>query len=558
MQIPARLHTFFFAVIFSVLFTLIPSTVFASHEIDPLQKQNTNADVPANQHTMAQTLLIEVSTALICQMTGIDMTNPQQSCLGIDPHTKKIGYAPEQTDPQLGGAMGQMVGLISATYNIPVSTVDYTSHLAENFGVTKKVYAQGQGFDNLRPILNLWTRIRNITYLAFVVIFVLIGLGIMLRVKIDPRTTMNIQNQIPKIIVTLLLITFSYPIAGAFIDTMWMATYVGINVITDPSVTACPAIGTAATTTLLENPIAFLHALLGNSACGRAWGVGELSLNVGSTVGDIVSNVILSVLGLSTDTAGCSAWNPDSWGRCASRIIYSFFASIITLLGFIVVLGAIYLSLFRVWFSLIKAYVTFIFYTMLGPLWIFLGLIPGAQSFGFGQWLRRILAPLMVFPMTVFLFVMAAVVVNDPVLSNFDAARPNDGVFLPPLVSNPSLSDNLGYIFALGVILLAPEAIAMTRAAFKAPDSTYLPKIMAGLGAGAGAAAPLGKYFFGKGKDGVWGPGSYYGTRALRGAVGRIPGVNEGAKRAKKWIDGLQWTKDREDARQRVYNNRQP
>ena len=83
----------------------------------------------------------------------------------------------------------------------------------------------GTGFDGLKPLLPLWTVFRNIVYILFVLVFVIIGVAIMLRLKIDPRTVMTIQNQIPKLIIGILLVTFSFSIAGFLIDIMYTSIY---------------------------------------------------------------------------------------------------------------------------------------------------------------------------------------------------------------------------------------------------------------------------------------------------------------------------------------------
>ena len=67
----------------------------------------------------------------------------------------------------------------------------------------------------------------------------------MLRIKIDPRTVMTIQNQIPRVIICIILITFSYAFAGAMIDVMWAVTYMGVNKITqtvNPQLAGCNGI----------------------------------------------------------------------------------------------------------------------------------------------------------------------------------------------------------------------------------------------------------------------------------------------------------------------------
>jgi len=45
---------------------------------------------------------------------------------------------------------------------------------------------------------------------------------IMFRIKINPQTAITIQLALPKLIITLLLITFSYAIAGFMIDIFYL------------------------------------------------------------------------------------------------------------------------------------------------------------------------------------------------------------------------------------------------------------------------------------------------------------------------------------------------
>src|SRR3989344_8508908 len=149
---------------------------------------NTNPDVPNNLHNWTQNVMIEVMSALTCQLAGVDPINPKQSCLGADQATGKIGFLPS---PQEGGAIGFMGNMISVLYTPPLHTADYFQDLASNFGLTKHAFAAppagGTGFQSLTPLIGIWAAFRNIVYLLLVIVFVVIGLGIMLRVKIDPR-----------------------------------------------------------------------------------------------------------------------------------------------------------------------------------------------------------------------------------------------------------------------------------------------------------------------------------------------------------------------------------
>jgi len=57
---------------------------------------------------------------------------------------------------------------------------------------------------------------------------------IMFRKKIDPRTTVTISQALPKIIITLILITFSYPIAGILFDVMNIGKQVSYTIMSQP------------------------------------------------------------------------------------------------------------------------------------------------------------------------------------------------------------------------------------------------------------------------------------------------------------------------------------
>src|SRR3990167_10044976 len=182
---------------------------------------NTNPDVPNNLHNWTQNVMIEVMSALTCQLAGVDPVNPKQSCLGADQATGKIGFLPS---PQEGGAIGFMGNMITMLYTPPLHTIDYIQNLAQNFGITKPAFARladyedtpgtpadtgptvdfGTGFYAISPLMNIWTAFRNIAYMLFVLVFVIIGVAIMLRIRIDPRTVMTIQNQIPKLIIGIL------------------------------------------------------------------------------------------------------------------------------------------------------------------------------------------------------------------------------------------------------------------------------------------------------------------------------------------------------------------
>jgi hypothetical protein len=141
----------------------------------------------------------------------------------------------------------------------PVSSNEYFASLFYNIGIpiNTPAYAQvGVGFDVFQPVLSLWRAFRNIAYLLYVVVFVIIGFMIMLRRKIDPQTVISIQSALPRLVITLLLITFSYAIAGLVIDFMYVAIYVPVFLLS------------AGSSRVFEEPSAVISILMNHNLFG--------------------------------------------------------------------------------------------------------------------------------------------------------------------------------------------------------------------------------------------------------------------------------------------------
>ncbi len=506
----ARLSkTLFLSLFFAILLAAFPLQSFAQ---SPHYGGVVDSNVPENTHTKTQIMMIETMSALLCQLIGIDPLDPKGACLSINPETQKIGYVtyPDQDPEQprrAGGLLGFVTTMIGASYQLPVKTSDYTSYLASSFGLVKKVYGQnaeqrtGSGFQSLGFTLPLWTKIRNVTYLLFTFLFIIVGVAVMLRIKLDARTAMTIQNQIPKIIITLLLVTFSYAIAGFLVDMMWVGTYLGINIIaTDQPCTGgngADGLVRVATRELLTNPINYVTNILGEGWCrtnqrdASLMPIVQLSWEVGNYIGGVATNILFGALGADEIGGSTSCGlNPSTWGFCIQGAWFHVIRWFIGLLGTLIIVIAIIAQLFRVWFQLIKAYIYVVLYTVMAPIWIAIPLIPGVNSFGFKDWLFHMLFALSVYPVTIFLFVIAVVLANDPAINS--ASADTSGAFVPPLVGNPNIANNIGFILVLSIILITPEVVNMMRGVFKTQPSKYAGAIYAAMGAGsANAGKPL-------------------------------------------------------------------
>ena len=447
---------YFLVLVFLVIsFLFLKSPVFAQSQT-PLQPvnsyaaPNTNPDVPNNLHTWTQNVMIEVISAMTCQLAGVDPTNPSAKCLGVDQKTGKIGFVENGK-----GAIGVMGNLIAATFTPPIHTRDFVAYASRSFGIAKPSYAADEsGINSISTITKTWVIFRDIVYTLFVLVFVVIGLAIMLRVRIDPRTVMTIQNQIPKIIIGLLLVTFSFAISGLLIDIMWITVYLFIYLagMADPKMN--PNIAGH----LYESTIMFANYILGsnffggiNDVANRAsLGIGGLAFQL---VGGHVPTDPIQVIG--------TVVNPASWVPLAIDLL---FATIIGMITYLILVIAILWSMFRLWFALLEAYILILVDIVFAPLWIVGGLLPGnGQTVGFGAWLRDMLGNLSAFPVTIGMFLLGKLFMDS-------FGQPYKiGQFAPPLVGNPGDTNMLSAFIALGFIFTTPHVVKITKAAFKAP-----------------------------------------------------------------------------------------
>ena len=527
--------------LFSALFFRSP--VFAQSVNQPHQlqqmSQSSDTNVPQNLHTYTQSAMIEIMASILCQLTGKDPINPNQQCLGIDTSTGKIGYVANQ-----GGLIGIEKNMIVALYTPPLHTGDFFNFVAKNFGIAKSTYAQttGVGFNSLSPLLGLWSAFRNLVYVIFVFIFIAIGLAIMLRVRIDPRTVMTVQNQIPRLIVGLVLITFSFALAGFMVDMMYVVSYLSISLIStaDPNIAknspdiaiqlinagnpigainiatssttnnicigdVCNNVGLAGIVNNSAGAVgSFLGPLFANPAGAAIMGfiMSVIGYTGGSTAGGLIGTLlggIVGVIGLLAvvGTGGALAplvlgiFTAASSGAIAGSQLggavgaifgatqaSNIAAGFISIVAWLVIAITIMFSLFRLWFQLIIAYINIILDVIFAPFWILAGLVPGSKI-GFSAWFRDLVANLAAFPATLILFLLARVII--------DAFGPTQkDIFVAPLIGNPSQLGQIASLIGLGIILITPEVVKIAKNVLKAPN---LPTDVARKEFGVGGAA---------------------------------------------------------------------
>ena len=545
----ALVFSFFLLSTFCFLSSATPSyAIVQSPQPTQLPTQNTNADVPNNLHNWTQNVMIEVMSALSCQLAGVDPTNPKQGCLGIDSASGKIGFLPPPAGGSNGGgAIGFMGNMIATLYTPPLHTSDYFKDLASNFGINKKAYAQstgGTGFQGLTPLIGIWTAFRNIVYLVFVIVFIVIGLAIMLRIKIDPRTVMTIQNQIPKIIIGIPLVTFSFAIGGFLVDLMWVMIYLVFGLISgiSPDIAKSvaelnptelqgksplgAAIGygqlssmvhnVAASTTgiiqkmlgidpsLTDLPLGFglvknFSGFLGGLLPGKfVWGAEtpvnfliDLVSGIGSVFGGIQIlkfPVIEGSIGaLGFEVGGSPGWFANlPFAIPFAMLLHPLLQELLRvalpyLIVYIIIFIALLIALFRLWFTLLMAYINILIDVVLAPFWIIGTLVPGSPVSA-TAWLRDLIANLAAFPTVIAMFLLGKAFVD----AFKTASEAGQNIFVPPLIGNINDPNMFSSLIGIGIILMTPNVVNILKTALKAPKIDT-----GGVGQGLGAGAKV-------------------------------------------------------------------
>jgi len=367
--------------------------------------------------------------------TVTDMATSGVVAIGGCP--KKLdGTQPDQLEKdcenQIGESALETTGkFIAALYIPPVSGVYYLADVGNNLKIVKPAYAQttGTGFTVLQPVLKVWKVFRNFSYVFFVLIFVASGFAIMFRMKLSPQTVISIQSALPRIVIALLLATFSYAIAGFLIDLMYVLMYLVITVLAGVSGQDLGRLREVFITSGFTNALRYIFDIVG-------WGAAPIpvfGLLVGFLVGTIPAISVLLPTALVTAGTG---------------------AAIGLIIGILIVLAIIlYLSI-KLFIELLKAYISILLLTIFAPLQIAAGVIPGFP--GFGSWFRNLLGNILVFPAVATLMILART------FQVTIAGIP----WTPPMLAGGSNTGNLVHILiAWGMLFFVVQVPAVVKKA---------------------------------------------------------------------------------------------
>lgn len=365
-----------------------------------------------------------------------------------------------------GGLLGTTGYLIGALYaNPPIRTASYLASLKEGLGIVKVANAQvsGSGAGVLDPILKLWQVSRNIAYLVMIIIFVIIGIMVMFKQRINPQTVITAQAALPGLVIGLIMITFSYFLAALLTDLAFVGTNI-VGAYFSAAQGASP--GNLSDTLKSQNTLSIMSTFV--NGINR----GGLSDAVGSVISQLkgdASWIVSTVAGFLTYqysyqfaevpatiisgaacglTGGAAVFNPFAYffgtaptaalsvPECivnattiAKTAIATFaaaaaFASPATpiswALYFILIAVLIY-TMLRLLLKLVNNFLAIIFYTITAPFHFLAASLPGRQGIATG-WILNMLCNILVFPSVIAVFYFVNFLLGSGVKTEFPIA----------------------------------------------------------------------------------------------------------------------------------------
>jgi hypothetical protein len=393
---------------------------------------------------------------------------------------KGISYVDEAYAPALykQSAFYQVNQSVIALFKTPAAN----TYLAiQDFGhelgfLPQTTYAQGVGigYAGMANLLPVWKIFRNVAYGLIAVFMIVIGFMIMFRKHIDPKTVVTVQNSLPKIIITLILITFSYAIVGVMIDLMYLlillavGTFDSAKLLPDLNAHPIPLVGDTFSTQQDLYTRGSIFSILGNIFPGEISVdfTNVLKLKSPVNINNAINPLVYKMLGVSDQLKG--VW--DVLGflsiffiRTAPKVTVpaAAIANIPHIIGLLIALALLFLMI-RLFVFFLSSYIQVIISLIFAPIQLVMEVLPGSTAFA--DWIKNLVANLIVFPVGAIIFMLAAMFANLALNSTG-----GDQIWTAPYV--PLISASATSIYALlsvAMLFTIPSIAGGIRESLKA------------------------------------------------------------------------------------------
>ncbi|KKR01292.1 MAG: hypothetical protein UT24_C0005G0001, partial [Candidatus Woesebacteria bacterium GW2011_GWB1_39_12] len=310
-----------------------------------------------------------------------------------------------------------------------ISLLTYIKTAAAKFNIIPEAQAQGFGFSTAaNTVVNIWRFVRNLTYFLLVIAMVVMAFMIMFRVKLSPQTVITVQSAIPKIIITLVLITFSFAIAGFLIDLMYVV-------------------------------LGLLATFFTSTISRDSWATMFETFTQRNTVGLFLIYWLLWIV--------AALWASLNF---SGAIVGNLLAVILVAIIWVVLAIVLIIATFKIWWMLIKTFVSILLLIIFSPIFILGGLIGFG---GFGAWLKAMISNLAVYPVVAILLVFAFFFLATPFGGGTIVPFQPDPAYVitdasawdPPLTFGSSALELMMVFVSLSVIMLIPKVAEIIKSA---------------------------------------------------------------------------------------------
>jgi len=362
----------------------------------------------------------------------------------------------------------KMAGLIVMPLKTPPSSFIYVARdTLENAGLVPKTYAAGIGFYALSSFQPIWKAFRDLAYLVIVLIIFVVGFMVMFGVGGGGKTGVTLESALPRLVIALLAIAFSYAIAGLFIDIMYILIILVVSLLGGQAGMNPAEQGQLSSQLISGSPTDLFWQMLGevghsdsnywnlatsiynlvpgymqavidgigNIIFGTLFGsfltskvpkvdMGDITSHPGSWIGSWgkIATGITNTTGFIQKTlekAGASGGG--IWGVSTFALLINFIITILvqTFLGPLITKSVIMLLLilsmvvvtFRIFFALIWIYIDIILAILFAPILIMFEAIPGQNAFM--KWMKGLAVNLSVFPFFAALMLIIRILMNN-------------------------------------------------------------------------------------------------------------------------------------------------
>lgn len=323
------------------------------------------------------------------------------------------------------GLLGVTEDALYSMLENPPSTNVY-AQLAEDWvpgydNTEYSTYAQDGGYDYLVSVgmADLWGKTRNIAYIAFVAILIVAGFMIMFRQKIGGQMAVTVFNTIPNVLVSLLLVTFSFAIVGLLMNAGALLVNVFASILDLNS----------SNTVVIEGPFSLASGLFGVAGS-------QVSLTVG-------------LVGLAAGIVGYLMVGAALTGGGAVLL-----TGVVMALVAIVVIGIIIMASLKVFFTLVMAYLNILIDTILGPIYLAFAALPGQEKIR-GDWIRRVIKNILTFPVVFLIVNLGMYLISQNLQISFPSGLSGGNITGVTATNGAGL---FVYILALYLMFLAAES----------------------------------------------------------------------------------------------------